>query len=183
MTDREKTVHRIALPHYQWGPTEPIAIAGLAGNSGDPVIDMAALTQGIEAATSIPTAGGCLMSIPEPRVQHSDDHHHCAADFADLQAIPREWTREQVAILRNWLPKSETTSRAKLSSIVKQLQWRESLEGWFTYVLAGIAGLVFTKWGSLAILDRHYRRETFWKTVRRCAIIFVLAAVGWYLVE
>jgi hypothetical protein len=92
--------------------------------------------------------------------------------------MSREWTRDQLATLRNWLPASETTARATLSKLVDALLWRESLQGWFTYALAGIAGLVFTKWGALAILERHQRPELR-KLIVRSAAIFVIAATVW----
>ena len=78
-------------------------------------------------------------------------------------------------------PTGRTLRWARLSELVTALQWREMLEGWFTYALAGVAGLVFTKWGALAILQPHERQEILGRSIKLCVVIFLIAALGWYV--
>lgn len=123
------------------------------------------------------------MALAEPRLRHADRHHGCTVDFNDLQPVPHEWTRDQIATLRNWLPKDATTARARLSSLVDALQWREMLQGWFCYAAAGVAGLVFTRRGALRVLEPHRRGETFGDSVKRCIFIFLLSAFAWFVFQ
>jgi len=184
LSARQKTVRRIQLPHYDWGGAEPIMPVGQTAIYHQPTEDeLRLLLDQVQSLTAIPTPGGYLLSLAEPQLNHVEGHRQCTVDFADLQAVPREWTRNQIATLRNWLPASATPARDKLSSLVDGLQWREMFEGWFCYAAAGVAGLVFTRWGALAILEPHRRRETLGESIKRSIVIFVVAALAWFVFQ
>lgn len=177
---QRKTVCRVQLPHYDWGGALPIA---LATDDGSPAerepseMELSAFTAAVENAPAFPTPGGYVLALPEPDVRHGDDHRLCAASFADLHAIPREWTREQLATLRNWLPTGATKARARLSPLVDALGWREFCAGWFCYAAAGVTGLVFTQWGATAILEPAQRRRSFGESLKLLLSIFLLSAL------
>jgi hypothetical protein len=184
LSEREKTVRRIQLPHYDWGGAEPILPAGQSVMFRDPTEDdLRLLLDQVQSLTTIPTPGGYLFSLGEPQVSHVEGHRQCTVDFNDLQAVPREWTRNQIATLRNSLPTSATAAREKLNILLGDLQWREMFEGWFCYAAAGIAGLVFTRWGALAILEPGRHRETLGASVKRCLVIFLVSALAWFLFQ
>jgi len=103
------------------------------------------------------------------------------ADPRELEALPREWTRDQLAALRNWLPADALSARTALSPLVDRLRWRESLQGWFCYVAAAVSGLVFTRWGAIAILE-PWRRGKAWSESLGLLVKIALASVaGWIL--
>jgi len=145
--------------------------------------DLRLLLDQIQTLTMIPTPGGYLFSLGEPQVRHVEGHRQCTVDYTDLQSVPREWTRDQIATLRNWLPKSATPAREKLSELVGHLQWREMFQGWFCYAAAGVAGLVFTRWGALRILEPNRRGETFGDSVKNCVVIFMASALVWFMFQ
>lgn len=181
--NREQTVVNVLLPHYGWGRGTPLYLAGQMGAPSDqPPPDLKRLFKSIAKSKAIPTPGGYVLLFAEPVVTHTEEHQRCTVDFDELQQVPREWTRNQLAMLRNWLPPGETAARDKLSPLVTNLMRREMFEGWFFYAMAGIAGLVLTNWGSIAILERWRRREMFSNTVWLCFWIFVISAVGWWFV-
>jgi len=184
LSAREKTVRRIQLPHYDWGGAEPIMPVGhstIYRPATDD--DLRLLLDQIQTLTTLPTPGGYVFSLGEPQVHHVEGHRQCTVDYTDLQAVPREWTRDQLATLRNWLPKSAMPAREKLSSLVDTLQYREMFQGWFCYAAAGIAGLVFTRWGALRILEPNRRGETFGESVKRCVVIFLVSALAWFVFQ
>jgi hypothetical protein len=179
-----KTVCRVALPHYDWGGAEPIGIAAGDGSTQDrepTQTELGTLADGVQNLLAVPTPGGYLFALPEPQLRHFGDHRGCAADFADMHAVPREWTRDQIAMLRNWLPKSEVAAQNKLSSLISALQWREFFEGWFCYAAAGVAGLVFTKWGALKILEPYRRRESFARALKVLIGVFFISMAIWFI--
>ena len=147
---RQKTVCRVPLPHYDNG--NPDLVLGI----GNPVEsaerkpspdELAPLLADCVIMIAIPTPAGFVLNLHEPSVQHHEGHRGCVQDFRDQFAVPREWTRDQIATLRNWLPHDAVQARGRLSARVDRLSWREFLEGWFCYVLAGVSGLVFTRRG------------------------------------
>ena len=181
---KEKTVRRIRLPHYDWGDAAPIPPAGRSGDARPPTADeLQPLADAIARITPIPTPGGYLLALAEPKVLHTDDHRHCTADFTALEAVSREWNRDQLATLRNWLPVGSSPARDKLSKLIDALSWREVFEGWFCYAAAGVAGLVFTRWGALVILEPHRHRATFGRSLKRCVVVFLVTGMVWFLLR
>ncbi|MBS0203939.1 MAG: hypothetical protein JSS49_13625 [Planctomycetes bacterium] len=181
VNDREKTVRRIQLPHYDWGRGTAISVTGQAEGSDEPLApDLGRLVAAIELVTPVPTPGGYVLDLPEPTVSHTEDHRNCSVDFENLRSVPREWTRNQLADLRRLLPASEARARDKLWLLIQALLRREMLEGWFSYALAGVSGLVMTKWGTLAILERYRRSELLGSSIRFCIVIFVISAIAWW---
>lgn len=181
---KERTVRRIQLPHYDWGATEPIRFEQPSGETHAPTVtDLQPLLESIESAAAWPTPGGYVLSVAEPHVHHTDDHRQCTASLAAPHTVPREWTHDQLAALRWWLPPEATAARGRLDSLISGLGWREFFEGWYCYAAAGVAGLVFTRWGALAILEPYRRGDRFWESLKLCASIFALAAGAWLLLH
>ena len=54
----------------------------------------------------------------------------------ELAAVNREWTREQLAELRAWLPAEATTARRRLDELIRSLDWRAFFQGWYCYAAA-----------------------------------------------
>lgn len=183
VADRQKTVRRIQLPHYSRGQGTPLSVVGQDSETRiPPAPDLQLLKRSIVDAMTIPSLGGYIIVMGEPHVDHSEDHARCVVDFDSLQSVPREWTRNQLATLRNWLPPEEAQARAKLSPLVSALVRREMFEGWFFYTAAGVAGLVFTKWGAITTLEPYRRRDRFFGLAKLCLVIFLISAVGWWLI-
>lgn len=172
--DRQKHRQDIELVHYDGGNCPPIHTHkdGLPSYLAD-----------LTSLVAIPTPNGYSISLPEPRVSHVEGHRDCAADFAELRTIPREWTRDQLATLRNWLPAESKPARERLSSLIDALQWREFFGGWYCYAIAGMTGLVFTRWGALAILEPWRRRQSFVETLKLWVKIFLIAAFGCFMLN
>jgi len=184
LSAQAKVVRRIRLPHYDWGNCAPIAAKGPSeANRPLTAAELQPLVDTIVQLTPIPTPGGYVLALAEPRVTHSDDHRNCAADFSTLEIVRREWNRDQIATLRNWLPASSVTARDKLSGLIDALGWREMCEGWFCYAAVGVAGLVFTRWGALAILEPQQRRKRFGESVKLYVAIFLISVAGWILFQ
>lgn len=183
VSDNQKAVQKIRLPHYDWGDGTPISVVGASENSGTRIEpNPEKLAKSIEQMVPIPTPGGYLLSVDEPVVQHLEDHRGCTVDFESSRTIRREWTRNQIAIVRRWLPESATGAYRKLSSLLSTLSQRELFEGWYCYVIAGIAGLVLTNWGAQAMLEPYRRREHVRASLKLCVAIFLFSAAGWWLV-
>jgi hypothetical protein len=186
LTSRQKTVCRIPLPHVDWGNPESLLGIGPPGEAVDcnPSLDeLAPLLADCEAAAAIPTPAGYVLTLREPQVHHEVGHRGCIQDFHDLSSIPREWTRNQLATLRNWLPDDAAAAKARLTALVNQLEWREFLEGWFCYALAGVSGLVFTRWGAIALLE-PWRRRNAWRELPGLLVwIFLLSAGAWFVLQ
>jgi hypothetical protein len=179
---REKTVLTIPLPHYHWGNGMPLSLVGQAPERFEaPQPKLDPLIKSLKKAIVIPTPGGYLLDFGEPTVMHTEDHRDCTVDFEDLHSVPREWNRHQIVTLKRWLPKEEEVATSMLSPLVADLSRREYLEGWFCYAMAGLAGLVFTKWGTLAILEPYRRRETLAGPMKLCVLIFLVSAAGWWI--
>jgi len=176
----------VPLPHYDWGGSSPIRLASHEQPTSEaelPAIEWAVVQSACERATPIPTPAGYVLSLDEPVVHHGEGHHECTADLHELQPVPREWTRDQLAALRNWLPADATAVQARLSQLVNRLLWREFFEGWYCYAAAGIAGLVFTRWGAISLLEPWRRRQTWGEAVGQIVAIFLLAGCGWLLLQ
>lgn len=183
LESRQKTVVRIPLPHYASGnPDVQLGIQNHdPSDDGQPTsTELTELISDCESQLAIPTPSGYVLNLHEPRIHHDDGHHGCVQDFEDFQPVLREWTRDQLATLRWWLPKDAVMAQTRLATLVDRLQWREFLEGWFCYALAGTAGLVFTRCGAIALLE-PWRRDTslsgtIWLIVR-IVMVSVLASI------
>jgi hypothetical protein len=104
-------------------------------------------------------------------------------DFYDTEAMPREWTREQLATLRYWLPEDAIAAKARLSALVDRLGWREFLQGSFCFAAAAITGLVFTRWGAIAWLEPWRRRDAWYESFGLFFRIALLAVAGWFALQ
>jgi hypothetical protein len=184
LESRRKTVCRLQLPHYDWSHTEPILLVNDDGSSEVRAPTLEELQPWInqyEQAHALPTPSGYVMKLPEPQIRHTEDHRGCtiqmrdtdplrdAGDAAD-RAVLREWTRDQLVTVRNWLPKDAVAARARLSRLIDCLEWRQFLQGWGCYFAAGVAGLVFTRWGAISLLEPWRRRQewnaSFWLAIK-----------------
>jgi hypothetical protein len=67
--------------------------------------------------------------------------------------------------------------------LVDRLLWREFLEGWFCYAAAAIAGLVFTRWGAIALLEPWRRRDSWRESLELLVSIAVASAAVWMLYQ
>jgi|GEM_PF-2805710 len=178
LENKQKTVLRVPLPHYEFGTVfEPPA-----SDARQQPDELAPLLAAWEHATAVPTPNGYLLELPEPAIEHTAEHRGCTIHFGQLAAEPREWTREQLATVRNWLPAEASVVNVKLSRLVDNLGWREFLAGWYCYAIAGITGLVFTRWGALAILEPWRRGESFFDNLGLLCKIFCAAIAVWFLV-
>lgn len=186
LENRSKTECRVPLPHYDGSNFEPLPLVNADGTTAarKPTADeLRPIVEACEVATAVPTPGGYLLTLPEPFVRHTDDHRGCAEDFSQRISVTREWTRDQLATLRRWLPDDATAARARLMNLIGALQWREFFAGWYCYAAAGVAGVVFTRWGATAILEPWQRRRTFGEAVKLTFSIFLISAVLWILVQ
>jgi hypothetical protein len=176
LENKQKTVCRVPLPHYGFGQTfEPPA------DSQQQADELSPLLTAWEQAIAVPTPNGYLLALAEPTIEHSAEHRGCTIHFAQLAAEPREWTREQLATVRNWLPAEASAVKAKLSRLVDHLGWRDFFAGWYCYALAGLTGLVFTRWGALAILEPWRRGESFFDNLGLLCKIVGAAIAVWFL--
>lgn len=179
LENKQKTVCRVPLPHYGFGQSfEPPSASDANTEQHD---ELTPLLTAWEQALAVPTPNGYLLALPEPTIQHAAEHRGCTIDFTQLTAEPREWTREQLAHVRNWLPAEATAAKAKLSQLVDALGWRDFFAGWYCYAIAGITGLVFTRWGALAILEPWRRGESFFDNLGLLSKIFCAAIAVWFL--
>lgn len=186
LESRKTTVCRVPLPHYETG--DPNVLLQI-GNAVEPTArepsleELAPLISECETLNAIPTPGGYILNLPEPLIHHQDGHRGCAQDFDEQQTVRREWTRDQIATLRNWLPRDAVQAKARLSVLIDRLQWREFLQGWFCYAAAGISGLVFTKWGAIEMVDpwRHGRTRS--DSLRLIIRIFLFSVAAWFVLK
>lgn len=187
LENKRTTVCEVPLAHYDWGfDDEPLQLVGDDGSTADrppKESESARLAARYAEIYELPTPGGYVLALEEPVVRHAEGHRGCTVDFAQLRAVPREWTRDQLATLRNWLPDDAIAARANLTSLVDRLGWREFLQGWFCYAAAGVAGLVFTRWGALALLEPWRRGESLRETVALLGKIAALSVVAWLLLH
>lgn len=172
LENKQRVVCRVPLQHFGFEQGfEP----------ADASDSLAPLIAAWENAIAIPTPSGYVLALPEPTVQHTGDHRGCTIDFSHLQAEPREWSREQLATVRNWLPQEATVARAKLSALVDAIGWRDMLAGWYCYLAAGVTGIVFTRWGAIAMLEPWRHGESFWDNVGLLCKVFFAAIAAWFL--
>lgn len=183
---REKTVCRVPLPHYDWGSPDVRLHIGEADNVPDHASwpdELAPVVAACETVIPLPTPGGYVLALDEPRIHHRDDHHDCVQDYRDLHAVPREWTRDQIAALRNWLPGEATAAKGSLSRLVDRLLWREFLQGWFCYAAAGITGLVFTRFGAIALVEPWRRGDAWRESLGLLVQIFFFSVAAWFVFQ
>jgi len=184
--DHEKTVCRVLLPHHERSYARRLPTLGAGGtpiDSSPATADLRSLLDGIERATPLPTPAGYLLDLPEPAVRHDDDHHGCSFDYSTPGGAPREWTRDQLSTLLHWLPADEAArpARERLAKLVDAVEWRDYFRGWYLYAAAGVAGLIFTRWGATAVVEPWRRKETFIESVKTMLAIFLFAAGMWLL--
>jgi hypothetical protein len=180
------TICRVPLPHYEWGNPDVRLNVGdeIESSERAPTRDeLAALLDSCEKTAAIPTPAGYVLNIAEPGVHHRDGHRECVQDFHDLESSPREWTRGQILTLRNWLPDDAVRAKARLSALADRLEWREFLQGWFCYLAAGISGLVFTRWGAIALLEPWRRRDAWYESIGLFFRLALVAMAGWLLLQ
>ncbi|HVX63853.1 MAG TPA: hypothetical protein VHC19_24740 [Pirellulales bacterium] len=178
LEDGQRTVVRVPLPHHE----EPLGIP-LRDASGEQAASperLAPFCRAIEQTTAVPTPGGVLLNLPEPTVRHQDEHRECTVHFDELAAVNREWTREQLAELRAWLPAEATATRNRLDELIRSLDWRAFFQGWYCYVAAGVSGLVLTRWGAISLLEPVNRRRALYESIRIAVAVFLLAAGAWF---
>ena len=183
LENQQKTVCRIPLPHYGWneGP-RPAAVGDETSTDAPPPASQPGWTVATDQPlNAIPTPGGYVLALDEPVVHHDAEHHGCTFDRRQRRSILREWTRDQLAAVRNGLPDDAMEARTQLTSLIDALEWREFFEGWYCYAAAGIAGLVFTRWGALAILEPWRRGESFGESVALMIKIFLASAAIWFI--
>lgn len=182
----QKTRCNIYLPHHASGTFEELPtrdVAGAGGVRGPTADELRPIFSACAEASAVPTWGGYLMTLPQPGVLHTEGHFDCSEDYTRLELLTREWTREQLATLRNWLPEEAGDARNRLSTLVDRLQWREFFQGWYCYAAAGVAGLVFTNWGATAMLEPWRRRQSLGESVGLCVSIFLLSAAVWLIYQ
>jgi hypothetical protein len=184
--DFMKTDCRILLPHYDHSFAERLGTLGADGRTVAESLstaDLQGLLDGIVKTTAIPTPAGYLLDIPEPAVRHSDDHHGCSYDYAVRDGAPREWTRDQLSTLLHWLPGDEAAqpARARIEKLIDAVEWRDYFRGWYLYAAAGIAGLVFTRWGATAVVEPWRRTQSFFESLKTMLMIFLYSAGIWLL--
>jgi hypothetical protein len=180
----QKTRCNVYLPHHPSGTFEALLTCDSSGTGAarEPTADeLRPIYAACAEATAVPTLGGYLMTLPQPFVVHTEGHTECREDYAHLVPLTREWTREQLATLRHWIPEQAGDARARLSKLIDRLAWREFLQGWYCYAAAGLAGLIFTNWGATAMLEPWRRRQSLGEYVGLCIVIFLLSAAVWAL--
>jgi hypothetical protein len=182
LENKQKTVCRVLLPHYGFNQGfEPTTSDLSAAQDRSRDEQIAPLLAAWENLTAVPTPAGYVLALSEPALQHNEEHRGCTIAFENLQSVPREWTRDQLASVRNWLPESATAARAPLSSLIDAIGWRELLEGWYCYAAAGVTGLVFTRWGAIAMLEPWRRDESFMDNAwLLCKVLFIAICI-WFL--
>jgi hypothetical protein len=182
----QKTHCNIPLPHYEHSYASRLRTIGAEGAVVAERLtpgDLGPLLAGIERTLAVPTPAGYLLNFPEPAVRHADDHRDCSFDYTAPVAEPREWTRDQIATLTDWLPQDDACrpAREKLQRLVDDLAWRDYFRGWYLYAAAGVAGLVFTRWGATAVVQPWRKAETFFESLKTMFVIFLLSAGAWLL--
>lgn len=106
----------------------------------------------------------------------------CVEDFGTLASCQREWTQVQLLSLRDWLPVDAVTVRNRLTQRIESLGWRSYFQGRFWYTAAGIAGLVFARWATIAKLERFRTRREAIETIKLLIGIFVMAVLVWIVI-
>ena len=180
-----RTVVRVPLPHHEDCFDNTLAVRDHEGTSGAqvPRVELQRLLDAVEHTTCVPSPGGVLLDLPEPTIQHHEYHRGCEEDFSDLTACRREWTQGQIFTLLDWLPADAVAARQRLEQMTKSLGWRSFFQGWFWYAAAGISGLVFARWATIAKLDKFRARREAVESLKLLAGIFLLAVLVWIVVS
>jgi hypothetical protein len=177
---------QVPLPHYDWGGAAEIELVTDPDSKSSKHLtaeELAPLLQACEEVSAVPTPGGYLLALGEPSIQHTGEHRGCAADMRRLEVLPREWTRDQLAALRNWLPESARPARDRLSRLVDRLLWREFLAGWYCYAAAAITGVIFTRGGTIALVQPWRRRDAWSESVKQWFAIAIASVAVWLFFE
>ena len=74
-------------------------------------------------------------------------------------------------------------ARQRLEQMAQSLGWRSFFQGWFWYAGAGISGLVFARWATIAKLDRFRARREAAESLKLLAGVFFLAVLAWIVVS
>lgn len=182
----QRIVVRVPLFHHECSLDNRLNVRlggeAAAGSEGRiRLAELEPLVAAIEKTSCVATPGGVLMDIPEPVIHHRKPHSDCEVDFQQFAGFRREWTRRQVQTLLRWLPSEAAQARRRLEAIDRSLSWREFLEGWYCYAAAGVAGLVFARWATIAKLNPYRRWTEFIDSLKLLLSIFFMAALLWIL--
>jgi len=176
-----RTVVHVPLPHHEDCFDNSLVVRDHDGTNGAQVsrAELQRLVDAVEHTACVPSPGGVLLDLPEPVIQHHEYHRSCEEDFSDLTACRREWTQGQIFTLLDWLPTEAIAARQRLEQMTKSLGWRNFFQGWFWYAVAGISGLVFARWATIATLDKFRSRQEMVGSLKLLAGIFLLAVLVW----
>lgn len=122
------------------------------------------------------------MDLPEPVIHHREPHRGREMDLEELTTLRREWTRGQLQTLYHWLPPEATAARDRLEAIDRTLGWREFLQSWYCFAAAGVAGLVFARWMTIAALVPGRSRIELIDSLKLLGGIFLLAVLVWFVI-
>ena len=180
-----RTVVRVPLPHHEDCFDNSLDVRGHEGVAGTqvPRAALQRLVDAVERTTCVPSPGGVVLELPEPTIQHHEYHRGCEEDFSDLTPCRREWTQGQIFSLLDWLPADAVAARQRLEQMTKSLAWRSFFQGWFWYAGAGISGLVFARWATIAKLNKSRSRRELVESLKLLAGIFCLAVLVWIVVS
>jgi hypothetical protein len=180
-----RTVVRVPLPHHEDCFDNSLSVRDHEGTTGAqvPRVQLQRLLDAVEHTPCVPSPGGVLMELPEPMIQHHEDHRGCEEDFGNMVACRREWTLGQIFTLLDWLPADAVAARQRLEQMAKSLGWRSFFQGWFWYAAAGISGLVFARWATIAKLNKYRSRSELVESLKLLAGIFFLAVLAWIVLS
>lgn len=181
---RRTEVH-VPLPHHADCFDNTLDVRPHDETAGTPVprAELQRLLDAIERTTCVPSPGGVLLNVPEPAIHHHDGHRGCEEDFNDLIACPREWTLDQLFTVMDWLPADAVAARQHIEPLTRSLRWRSYFQGWFWYVAAGISGLVFVRWATIAKLAPYQSRRELVASLKFLVAIFFLAVLAWIVIS
>lgn len=180
-----RTVVHVPLPHHEDCFDNSLNVRFREETPGTQVrrAELQRLLDAVERTTCVPTPGGVMLELPEPTIQHHEDHRGCEEDFSDLVECRREWTLGQIFTLLDWLPADAVAARQRLEQMTQSLGWRSFFQGWFWYAAAGISGLVFARWATIAKLTPYQSRRELVESLKFLAGIFFLAVLAWIVVS
>ena len=180
-----RTVVRVPLPYHTDCFDNSLNERGREGTARSqvPRVQLQRLLDAVEHTTCVPSPSGVLLDLPEPAIEHHEYHRGCEENFTDLTECRREWTRGQIFTLLDWLPADAVAARQRLEQMRRSLGWRSFFQGWFWYAGAGISGLVFARWVTIAKLDRFRARGEAVESLKLLAGIFFLAVLVWIAVS
>ena len=177
----QRTDLRVQLRHHQDCFDDSLAIRP-ESETADTSKELKSLWAAIENDACIPTPGGVIMDLPDPVIHHNEWHRACECNFLEFEHHPREWTQSQIETLRGWLPPEAAKARARLEGIAQALAWRVFFQGWFCHAVAGISGLAFARWATIAKLQPLSSRKAFFDSCKLAVAIFCLALFTWFVV-